>query len=137
LQDVGAATQSYSPGKYWTFLWDTQSYPAWQIGLVSQKEDRNSLNTPGERSVQIAWALDGRGNPYINQQTTTLNQGTPSQRVSKTINSADKSGNTLSSQIYDYAPSTPVLSRTLTDTYLHSVLSNYDGFFIRNLPLGP
>ena len=41
-------------------------------------------------------------------------------------------GNVTASQVYDYAPSSPSLSRTTATTYLHDSNTAYDTAFIRN-----
>ena len=106
----------------------------WAVGLITTLDNRTSAWVSGPHLDQFTWGQDSGGNPYIASTTTYLDQGTSSQRVSTKTATPDSHGygNVVSSSIYDYAPSSPTLSRTTTTTYLHDSNSAYDNAFIRN-----
>lgn len=103
---------------------------AWSLGLEAAFEERVLPGQIAKRRIDLTWAQDPSGRPYVGTALTTLDP-TNSPVQSKTTQTLDTYGNVTQTNIYDYGNLTTP-ARTYTNTYLYQSNSNYASRYIWN-----
>jgi hypothetical protein len=105
--------------KTWSFIAGSGA-PAWQLGLLSELVQKNSLN--GSAILQddaYVWSQEPTAlNPYISAKTTVMDAGSANQQSALTTQTIDQYGNVTQLATYPYNNTTAPL-RTYNNTYLN------------------